>query len=64
MNIKNNINNRIVNILNHETLVDINDLMIYSDILINDYSTTSVDLASLANLRYFVCQIIKNIYHM
>ena len=45
MNIKNNINNRVINILNHETLVDINDLMIYSDILINDYSTTSVDFS-------------------
>ena len=64
MNIKNNINNRVINILNHETLVDINDLMIYSDILINDYSTTSVDFSITRKPQMFVSQIIKNIYHM
>ena len=63
MNIKNNINNRVVNILNHETLVDINDLMIY-DILINDYSTTSVDFSITGKPQIFCLPDHQNIFHM
>ena len=45
MNNKKNNNKRIINVLNHKSLLDINDIMIHADILLNDYSTTSIDFS-------------------
>ena len=44
---------RVINLSNHETLVDINNLMLETDILINDYSTTSIDFCITSKAQVF-----------
>ena len=44
---------RVINLSNHETLVDINNLMLEIDILINDYSTASIDFCITNKAQVF-----------
>ena len=54
MNNNKNNDKRIINVSNHKSLLDINDIMIYADILLNDYSTTSIDF-SITNKPQLFC---------